>query len=188
MIRADCITYVSTLRNTIRAMKRELGLSYQQRSWWTWCKQLLLLPLHCRQDASQHKRGTQEMVRPSWNYFYLLPERWFVLIMLISVTSEVAWIEIYVARITRPTIRHKKGYNLNLTLPFKPYPLPPIPHPRNSHGAIFDRECERILLVRVMGRRFTVVFRLPHIIQKWPLTPPFWAAMLMAQNRDKSIF
>ena len=49
--------------------------------------------------------------------------------MLISVTSEVAWIEIHVARITRPTIRHKKGYNLNLTLPFKPYPLPPIPHP-----------------------------------------------------------
>ena len=28
MIRADCITYVFTLRNTIRAMKRELGLSY----------------------------------------------------------------------------------------------------------------------------------------------------------------
>ena len=82
--------------------------------------------------------------------------------MLISVTSEVAWIEIHVARITRPTIRHKKGYNLNLTLPFKP----PIPHPRNSHGAIFDRECERRLLVRVMGRRFIVVFRLPHIIQK----------------------
>ena len=33
---------------------------------------------------------------------------------------------------------------------------------------------------------------LPHIIrhklQKWPLTLPFWAAMLIAQNRNKKIF
>jgi len=32
----------------------------------------------------------------------------------------------------------------------------------------------------------------PHIIRrklkKWPLTTPFWAAMLMAQNRDKTVF
>ena len=27
----------------------------------------------------------------------------------------------------------------------------------------FDRECERRLLLRVMGRRLTAVFRLPHI-------------------------
>ena len=86
--------------------------------------------------------------------------------MLVSVTSEVAWIEIHVARIKGHKIRHEKEYKLNLTLPFKPYPVPPIPHPRNSHGAIFDRECERRLLVRVMGRRFTAVFRLPHILQK----------------------
>ena len=31
----------------------------------------------------------------------------------VSVTSEVAWIEIHVARITRHKIRHKKEYNLN---------------------------------------------------------------------------
>ena len=54
-------------------------------------------------------------------------------IMLVSVMSEVAWIEIQVARITRHKIRHKKVYNLNLTLPFKPYPhhypLPLTPYP-----------------------------------------------------------
>ena len=33
--------------------------------------------------------------------------------MSVSVTSEVAWIEIHVARITRHKIRHKKEYNLN---------------------------------------------------------------------------
>ena len=53
--------------------------------------------------------------------------------MLVSVMSEVAWIEIHVARITRHKIRHKKEYSLNLTLPFKPYPhhypLPLTPYP-----------------------------------------------------------
>ena len=53
--------------------------------------------------------------------------------MLVSVMSEVAWIEIQVARITRHKIRHKKEYNLNLALPFKPYPhhypLPLTPYP-----------------------------------------------------------
>ena len=54
--------------------------------------------------------------------------------MLVSITPEVAWIEIHVARITaRPKIRHRKVYNLNLTLPIKPYPhhytLPLTPYP-----------------------------------------------------------
>ena len=76
--------------------------------------------------------------------------------MLISVTSEVAWIKIHVARITRPSIRHKKEYNLNLTLyPSSPtpYPLRPTPYPLPlslTPGIVmaryFDRECERRLL------------------------------------------
>ena len=56
--------------------------------------------------------------------------------ILVSVTSEVAWIEIHVARITRHKIQHEKKHKLNLTLPFKPYPHH-YPLPRNSHGAIF---------------------------------------------------
>ena len=96
----------------------------------------------------------------------MLPEGWFVSITLVSVNSEVAWIEIHVARITRHKIRHKKEYDLNLTLPFKPYPLPLSLTPGLVMARYFDRECKRRLLVRVTGRRLTAVFRLPHIMQK----------------------
>ena len=72
----------------------------------------------------------------------LLLERWLVSIMLVSVTSEVAWVEIRVEPITRPTIRNKKRIKPKpiVTLQTLPSPLPPtlIPHPRNSHGAIFQ--------------------------------------------------
>ena len=86
--------------------------------------------------------------------------------MLVSVTSEVGCIEIHVARITRPSIRHKKEYNLNLTLPFNPYPYPLSLTPGIVMARYFDCECERRLLVRVTGRRLIAVLRLPHIMQK----------------------
>ena len=90
--------------------------------------------------------------------------------MLVSVTPEVAWIEIHLARITRPTIRHKKRIKPKPipTLQALPSPLPVTPCPLSlSPGIVmaryFDRECERRLLVCVMRRRLTAMFRLPHI-------------------------
>ena len=49
--------------------------------------------------------------------------------ILVSVTSEVAWIEIHVARITRHKIQHEKKTQTkpNPTLQALPSPLPPTP-------------------------------------------------------------
>ena len=57
------------------------------------------------------------------------------------------------------------------TLQALPSPLPPTPYPFSVTPGIvmaryFYRDCERRLLVRVMGKRLTAVFRLPHVIQK----------------------
>ena len=94
-----------TLRKTVRAMKREdyhitaILVNLMQAASVT----PSALSARCVSPQQANTRNST----PSWNYFDLLPEHWFVSIMLVSVTSEVGWIEIHVARITRPTIRHK---------------------------------------------------------------------------------
>ena len=65
--------------------------------------------------------------------------------MLVSITSEVAWIEIHVAHhgktqnSTQKSIQPKPNSTLQALPQFTAtrYPLPFIPQPRNSHGAIF---------------------------------------------------
>ena len=78
--------------------------------------------------------------------------------MLVSITSEVAWMEIHVVHhgktqnSTQKSI-HSKPFP---TLQALPSPLPATPCPLSlSPGIVmaryFDRECERTLLVRVTG-------------------------------------